>query len=86
MFLLQYCRGLIKEISPIMSTSSTPAKKGKVVIVCEVDYDCVLSPYKEVYVPKLGLKKDLGIEIIGVKDVKAVSFWVDNVPIFLKCK
>lgn len=39
----------------------------------------MLSPHKELYIPKVGLKKDLGINIIDVKDVKDVSFWAENV-------
>jgi len=55
------------------------SKKEKLMIVCRVDYDSILEPNKQIYIPGLGLKKDLGIKIIDVKDIKDVSFWANNV-------
>jgi hypothetical protein len=54
-------------------------KKDKLMIVCEVEYDCVVESNKQIYIPGLGLKKDLGLNIIDVKDVKDVAFWTSNV-------
>ncbi len=59
-------------------------KKEKLMIVCQVDYDSVLEPNKQIYIPGLGLKKDLGISIIDVKDIKDVSFWANNVRVFCR--
>jgi len=53
-------------------------KKAKLIIECEVDYDCLLKPNKQIFIPRLGLKKDLNLRIIDVKDIKDVSFWAEN--------
>jgi pyruvate kinase len=53
-------------------------KKEKRMILCEVDFDCCIRFNREIYIPGLGLKKDMGLKIIGVKDIKDVSFWLDK--------
>ncbi len=61
------------------SYKKVPSKKDKLIIACQVDYDCVLEPNKQIYVPGLGLKRDMGMNIIDVKDIKDVAFWSNNV-------
>lgn len=56
-------------------------KKGKKRIICEVDYDCILHPRKQLYVPLIGFKKDLGMQLFTVKDIKAVSLSIENVKL-----
>ena len=48
-----------------------------------MDYDSIVGPNNALHVPGLGLKKDLGLNIIDVKDIKAVSFWARNVIVLL---
>ena len=54
-------------------------KKEKFMAVCEVEFDGILEPNKQLYVPGLGLKRDMGMKIIDVRDIKDVSFWANNV-------
>ena len=54
-------------------------EKESPIVVCEVDYDCILKPNKELYIPKIGFKRDLGLNIVDIKDVKAVLFWIEKV-------
>lgn len=54
-------------------------KKEKHLVLCTVDFDCQVGFNCEMYIPGLGLKKDMGLRIIGVQDIKDVSFWVNNV-------
>ncbi len=48
-------------------------------MVCDVDFDCILKPNKQLYVPKVSMKSDLGLPMLSVKEVKAANFWLDNV-------
>jgi hypothetical protein len=64
--------------SPIRH-QKTIKKKEKHLVLCEVDFDCQVRFNCEIYIPGLGLKKDMGLRIIGVQDIKDVSFWVNNV-------
>lgn len=61
-------------------------KKEKLIIVCKADYDTIIEPNSPIYLPGLRLKRDLGLDIIDVKDIKAVSFWAKNVmnPIIIR--
>ncbi len=68
-----------RSISPRSYKRRACGKREKLIIECTADYDCVLEPNKQLYIPGLGLKRDMGMNIIDVRDIKDVAFWSANV-------